>query len=375
MTDTRSRWDSMHHDGAKALQMKYTQEDVSRPVLDGLKTAVLLVGADRRVIFMNPAAEGLLETSAQRGCGQDVLDLVPMGMTLQGALIAAEQGAATTLREEVLRAPMQAEGITVDCTVSPLERALDGPCIIVELNQVDQLALITRDTTLQERQGAFSQVARALAHEIKNPLGGIRGAAQLLDGELNDKSLREYTRIITHETDRLSSLVDRLTGGYGASDREPFNLHAVLEHVRKLTLVETPQGLNFQRDYDPSIPEVLGDHAQMVQAVLNIVRNAVQAMAGRGCIHLRTRVRRQCTIHHRRHRLAVEASIMDDGPGIEPGLRDRIFFPMVTGRNDGIGLGLALTQEIISRHGGLIECASRPGETAFTILLPVEDES
>ena len=375
MTDTGSHWDSMHHDGANALQMNYTQADVSRPVLDGLKAAVLLVGADRRVIFMNPAAEGLLETSAQRGCGQDVIDLVPMGMTLQGALIAAEQGETTTLREEVLRAPIQSEEITVDCTVSPLEWPLDSPCIIVELNQVDQLALITRDTTLQERQDAFRQVARALAHEIKNPLGGIRGAAQLLDGELNDRNLREYTRIITHETDRLSGLVDRLTGGYRASDREPFNLHSVLEHVRKLTLVETPHGLKFERDYDPSIPEILGDRAQMIQAVLNIVRNAVQAMESMGCIWLRTRVRRQCTIHHRRHRLAVEASIMDDGPGIEPGLRERIFFPMVTGRHDGIGLGLALTQEIISRHGGLIECASRPGETAFTILLPVEDGS
>ena len=212
MTDTGSHWDSMHHDGANALQMNYTQADVSRPVLDGLKAAVLLVGADRRVIFMNPAAEGLLETSAQRGCGQDVIDLVPMGMTLQGALIAAEQGETTTLREEVLRAPVQSEEITVDCTVSLLERPLGSPCIIVELNQVDQLALITRDTTLQERQDAFRQVARALAHEIKNPLGGIRGAAQLLDGELNDRNLREYTRIITHETDRLSGLVDRLTG-------------------------------------------------------------------------------------------------------------------------------------------------------------------
>jgi two-component system nitrogen regulation sensor histidine kinase GlnL len=365
----------MHHDGANALQMNYTQADVSQPILDGLKAAVLLVGADRRVIFMNPAAEGLLETSTQRGCGQDVIDLVPMGMTLQAALIAAEQGETTTLREEVLRAPIQSEEITVDCTVSPLERPLDGPCIIVELNQVDQLARMTRDTTLQERQDAFSQVVRALAHEIKNPLGGIRGAAQLLDSELNDKNLREYTRIITHETDRLSGLVDRLTGGYRASDREPFNLHSVLEHIRKLTLVETPQGLNFERDYDPSIPEILGDHAQMIQAVLNIVRNAVQAMAGRGCIQLRTRVRRQCTIHHRRHRLVVEASIMDNGPGIEPGLRERIFFPMVTGRHDGTGLGLALAQEIISRHGGLIECASRPGQTTFTILLPVEDGS
>ena len=167
--------------------------------------------------------------------------------------------------------------------------------MIVELSQVDQLARMKRETTLHESQGAFNQVARALAHEIKNPLGGIRGAAQLLDSELSDKDLREYTRIITHETDRLNGLVDRLTGGYGASERESFNLHSVLEHVRKLTQVEIPEGLEFDRDYDPSIPDILGDHAQMTQAVLNVVRNAVQAMEGRGCIRLRTRVRRQCT--------------------------------------------------------------------------------
>ena len=170
-------------------------------------------------------------------------------------------------------------------------------------------------------------------------------------------------------------MVDRLTGGYGASQRESFNLHSVLEHVRKLTQVETPEGLEFDRDYDPSIPDILGDHAQMTQAVLNVVRNAVQAMEGRGCIRLRTRVRRQCTIHHTRHRLAVEASITDNGPGIDPNLKERIFFPMVTGRPDGTGLGLALTREIISRHGGLIACASQPGETAFTLLLPVEEKA
>tara|TARA_Y100001934_G_scaffold197581_1_gene232925 strand:- start:269 stop:1366 length:1098 start_codon:yes stop_codon:yes gene_type:complete len=365
----------MHHDGANAFPMKHFQADVSSSVLDGLKAAVLLVGPDRRVIFMNPAAEELLDTSTQRGCGRDVLDLVPMGMTLQAALISAEEGATTTLREEVLRGPLQAEAITVDCTVSPIDYGTDGPCMIVELSQVDQVARMTRETTLQENQGAFSQVARALAHEIKNPLGGIRGAAQLLDRELSDKDLREYTRIITHETDRLNGLVDRLTGGYSAGEHESFNLHTVLEHVRKLTQVETPEGLEFERDYDPSIPDILGDHAEMTQAVLNIVRNAVQAMEGQGCIRLRTRVRRQCTIHHRRHRLAIEASITDNGPGIAPDLTERIFFPMVTDRPDGTGLGLALTREIISRHGGLIACISEPGQTAFTLLLPVEEKA
>ena len=351
--------------------MKRPEPTLWRGLLDSLKLAVLLVDQAKTVRFMNTAAEDLLQISSQRAVGQDVMDVLPLGMTFQAALIAGSEGATTTLRDTPLIRLNQPGESQVDCTVSPFDWGAGESYMIIELNQVDHLTRIARESWLQERQGTFGQIARSLAHEIKNPLGGLRGAAQLLDRELPDKALREYTRIITHEADRLSSLVDRLTGGYRDIERNRFNLHSVLEHVRKLTLVEIPLGLEFDRDYDPSIPEIVGDREQLIQAVLNIVRNAVQAMAGRGRIELKTRVRRQYTLLNQRHRLVVEASITDDGPGIDPLLIDRIFFPMVTGRADGTGLGLAITQEIIRRHEGVIECTSQPGETCFRILLPV----
>jgi len=355
--------------------MKPLESAALSRLLDGLKQAVLLVDSAKKVVFMNGSAEDLLQISAQRGMGQRVLDVLPLGMTLQAALIAGAEGTTTTLREMALIRTNPPSETRVDCTVSSLSIGDGVQHMIIELNQVDHLTRIARENWLQERQGAFGDVVRSLAHEIKNPLGGLRGAAQLLDRELPDKALREYTRIITHEADRLSGLVDRLTGGYRDIQREPFNLHSVLEHVRKLTLVEIPLGLNFDRDYDPSIPDVLGDREQMVQAVLNIVRNAVQAMGGRGTIVLKTRVRRQHTLRNNRHRLVLETSITDDGPGIDPKLIDRIFFPMVTGRADGTGLGLAITQEIIRRHDGVIECTSEPGNTQFSIFLPIVNPS
>ncbi len=360
----------MHHYGANVMIPPQTDEHLQ--VLEALATAVLVVGMDRRISFMNPAAENLLQTSTQRGMGRDVIEMLPLGVTLQAALMAAQQGATTTLREETLVRPGNAEELSVDCTVSPFSARSESGSMIIELNRVDQLTRIARDTWVHERQDALNQIVRALAHEIKNPLGGLRGAAQLLDRELPRRELREYTYIITHEADRLSGLVDRLTGGFHVMDHEPFNLHAVLEHVRKLILVEIPQGTQFERDYDPSIPEICGDRAQMIQAVLNVVRNAVQAMNNRGQINLRTRVRRQYTLRNQRHRLVLEASITDNGPGIEPELIGRVFFPMVTGRADGTGLGLALAQEIVHRHDGLIECTSQPGHTCFTLYLPVK---
>ena len=345
------------------------------PVLEALTTAVLVTDTDSLVCYLNPATEALLEISAQRAHGQSLGELLPIGATLQAALLAAAEGSSTTLREIALARPGSETPLLLDCTVAPFTAWPGNGLVVVELARVDQLMRITREAWLQERQDALHEIVRALAHEIKNPLGGLRGAAQLLDRELPRRELREYTRIITHEADRLGGLVDRMTGSFRVLGREPFNLHAVLEHVRKLTLVEIPEGLVFERDYDPSIPELTGDREQMVQAVLNIVRNAVQAMAGRGVIALRTRVRHQFTLHNRRHRLAVEVWITDDGPGIDPAMIEKVFFPMVTGRADGTGLGLAIAQEAVNRHGGTIECVSRPGKTRFTLYLPVEGDA
>jgi two-component system nitrogen regulation sensor histidine kinase GlnL len=217
---------------------------------------------------------------------------------------------------------------------------------------------------------------RNLAHEIKNPLGGIRGAAQLLEFELPEKGLREYTQVIIKESDRLQTLVDRLLAPHRkAHAMEPLNIHEVLERIRSLVLAEFPQGLKIIRNYDTSLPDILGDQEQLIQAVLNIVHNAAQALSdeirrGTAQIELRTRVARSVTIAKQRHRLALDLHVIDNGPGIPDEIRERIFFPLVSGREGGSGLGLTLAQTFVQQHQGFIACESRPGYTDFHIQIP-----
>jgi two-component system nitrogen regulation sensor histidine kinase GlnL len=232
---------------------------------------------------------------------------------------------------------------------------------------------LARDENMLDRQAANRAVMRGLAHEIKNPLGGLRGAAQLLERELPDKSLKEYTRIIIHEADRLRNLVDRMMGPHQPLKKKPVNLHEILEHVRKLMLVEVPVGLTLERQYDPSLPEFKGEPEQLIQAVLNIVRNSAEAIEYKGVIHLRTRIERSFTIGQKRHRLVLRTDIEDNGPGIPEEIREHIFYPMVTAKPGGTGLGLSIAQDIVTKHGGLIECDSRPGLTVFSIYLPLEN--
>ena len=230
---------------------------------------------------------------------------------------------------------------------------------------------------LLEQAQANKELIRNLAHEIKNPLGGIRGAAQLLQLELASPDLAEYTQVIIHEADRLQHLVDRLL----APHRQPrlvgdVNIHEVCEHVCRLVLAEHPRGLVIQRDYDTSIPEFRGDRAQLVQALLNIVQNAAQALgeriaAGDAQITLRSRVARQVTLGRQRHRLALELHVIDNGPGVPEAIKERIFYPLVTGRGGGSGLGLPLAQAFVQHHQGMIDCESRPGCTDFRILIPL----
>ncbi len=218
-------------------------------------------------------------------------------------------------------------------------------------------------------------MVRGLAHEIKNPLGGLRGAAQLLQAELGSEELREYTQIIIQEADRLQELVNRMLGPNRRPSYAPINIHHVLERVRTLVLAETGERITIRRDYDPSIPELSGDSDQLIQAVLNIVRNAVRALGDTGTVTLRTRIQRQLTIGHGRHRLAAQIDIIDNGPGIPPEIAETLFLPMVTAGTGGMGLGLSIAQSLINQHQGLIECNSRDGETTFTIFLPLEDDS
>ena len=221
---------------------------------------------------------------------------------------------------------------------------------------------------------ATRALVRGFAHEVKNPLGGLRGAAQLLEGELPDASLKEYTQIIISEADRLQKLVDEMLGPNRLPKKSLVNIHEVLERVRSLVLAEVPDGVQIKRNYDPSIPEFVADRDQLLQAVLNIVRNAIQAVEETGIIELKTRIERQFTIGNVRHRHVLRIDITDNGPGIPEEMQHRIFYPMVTSRAEGTGVGLSIAQSLISRHDGLIECSSNEDGAKFTILLPLEME-
>ena len=242
------------------------------------------------------------------------------------------------------------------------------------MHQVDRQLRISREEHLLSQHQATQALIKGLAHEIKNPLGGLRGAAQLLERELPDPALREYTRIIIDEADRLQALMNRMIGPSRMPTRARVNIHNVLEHVRGLVLAEYPSGPLVLRDYDPSIPELTADQDRLIQAFLNIARNAAAATGVDGQLELRTRVLRQFTIGSRRHRLVLLTEISDNGPGIPEEIKDRIFFPMVSGHPSGTGLGLAIAQELINQHGGLIEYESRPGNTRFYVYLPLESE-
>jgi two-component system nitrogen regulation sensor histidine kinase GlnL len=245
-----------------------------------------------------------------------------------------------------------------------------GLGLLVELTPLDRQLRISREENLLAQQSVSRALTRNLAHEIKNPLGGLRGAAQLLERELADPALKEYTSIIIGEADRLQNLVDRMLGPNSIPRKREINVHQVVERVRQLVAAEVPSRVRLIRDYDPSIPPLVGDPDQLIQAVLNIVRNAMQAVGKEGDITLRTRTLRQFTIGHVRHKLVIKIDIVDTGPGIPAEIMEQIFYPMVSGRPGGTGLGLSIAQTIISQHGGLIECTSEPGNTCFSLLLP-----
>ena len=243
--------------------------------------------------------------------------------------------------------------------------------------QTCALPIFNRDDRSRSSFKTTRELIRGLAHEVKNPLGGLRGAAQLLERELDSADLKEYTQIIIEEADRLSGLVDRLLGPNQEPRVGSFNIHRILEHVVRLVEAESP-GLTLERDYDPSLPELFGDEDQIIQAILNMVRNAAQSLDEAGTntptITLKTRVVRTFTINAVKHRMVARIDIIDNGPGIEDSMIDEIFYPMITTRADGSGLGLAITQSVIGQHGGVIECASHPGHTCFSVFLPLEVE-
>jgi len=342
--------------------------------LDCLSTGALVLDADDRIQYVNPAAETLLGVSGALLVGDAADHVFERSPELRAAIRTARSEQETVIEYELEVAVSSHPPIRLGCSISPLDTPLHA--VLIEMRAVDPHLRIARLEQARLQQEANRDLLRNLAHEIKNPLGGIRGAAQLLEYELPRESLREYTQVIIKESDRLQSLMERLLTPHRMPRFGAVNIHEVLERVRSLILAETPS-VALRRDYDISLPEIRADAEQLIQATLNIARNAVQAMHGnvhghgQGEIVFRTRVARQITLESRRYRLGLRVEIIDNGPGIPEEIREQIFYPLVSGREGGSGLGLAVAQTLVAQNHGTIDCESRPGHTVFSIFLPL----
>ncbi|HWR77724.1 MAG TPA: nitrogen regulation protein NR(II) [Thiobacillus sp.] len=336
--------------------------------LDCLSTGAMVLDADGSIIFVNPAAETLLGVSGALLVGDSADRAFERSPELLTAIRTARTAQETVIEYELDVMVSGHSPIRLGCSITPLEKP--SHAVLIEMRAVDPHLRIARLEQARLQQEANRELLRNLAHEIKNPLGGIRGAAQLLEHELPRESLREYTQVIIKESDRLQSLMERLLTPHRMPRFGAVNIHEVLERVRSLILAETPS-VTLRRDYDFSLPEIRADAEQLIQATLNIARNAVQAMHGQGEIVFKTRVARQITLESRRYRLGMRVEIIDNGPGIPDEIRDQIFYPLVSGREGGSGLGLAVAQTLVAQNHGTIDCESRPGHTMFSIFLPL----
>jgi two-component system nitrogen regulation sensor histidine kinase GlnL len=345
-------------------------------ILDHQTTAVMVVASTCVVRYLNPAAEHLFGFSGHKGAGAALAELFFDADTAFGDLDnALATGQSYTLRQQDLDL-RDGTRLTVDLTVALMQ---PGSNLLIELQPLNRLLRINRDNRLIATERTTASLVRGLAHEVKNPLGGIRGAAQLLQRELASADQREYTSVIIREADRLTALVDQLLGPTRELSIRRVNVHHILEHVLSVVRSEhgadsSGRGISFVRDYDPSLPDIEVDEDQMIQAFMNIVGNACHALRGAGepSVTLRTRIQRQFTIAGHRHRLLCRIDVIDNGHGVPAEIADRIFFPMISGRPEGSGLGLAITQTIIRRHSGVIEFTSDPGHTTFSVLLPLD---
>jgi two-component system nitrogen regulation sensor histidine kinase GlnL len=333
--------------------------------LELLPTAVVALDEALIVRYANPAAESLLATGAKSLNGQHFLQLFAERAELERLLGEARQSHWDYSAQHVTYSRPGHEPLPLSCTLARIDSG--GFSLLAELRPIEEQLRHAREERLLFEQQANRELIRNLAHEIKNPLGGLRGSAQLLEKELERAELREYTQVIIKEADRLQTLLDRLLTPSRVPRPEPLAIHEVLERVRSLVRAEF--GIDIQRDYDPSLPELVGEREQLIQAVLNIARNAAQV--GATTIVFRTRAVRQVTILRQRYRLALELQVVDDGPGVPEEIRERIFNPLVSGREGGTGLGLSLAQTFIQYHRGVVEFESRPGRTTFRIVLPI----
>ena len=348
---------------------------ISAPsLLDHLSTAVIVADINAVIFACNAAAENLLDWSSAKMVGMRLNELFPGSEEIEHLVEAVRSEMRPyTDRDLKLLSPTM-KTIHVDCTISPWHEG-DGADdkLIVELASVERHQRIQSEETMLMQNQATAALMRGLAHEVKNPLGGIRGAAQLLERELEEPQHTEYTQIIIGEADRLRKLVDRMLGPRGQLRKEATNIHEVLEHVCQVVEAENNDGVDIVRDYDPSLPELQANRDELIQAFLNLVRNAVQAVSKNGGeVSIKTRAQRAITIASKFHKLVLSVEIIDNGPGVDKEIAESIFFPMVSGRAEGSGLGLPLSQAIVNRYSGLIAFTSEPGQTVFTVWLPLE---
>lgn len=355
-------------------------------IVNHLSLAVIVADKQGDIVFMTPSAESLFGISATKAIEQNLLNsLTSTGERLMDWVNnTLTSGVPIIYREVVIDLPEQSRGITVDCSVSVLGSVLAPAYVMIELSSLDRFLKIAKEEQLLSQQVANREMVRGMAHEIKNPLGGIRGAAQLLERELVDADQKEYTDIIISEVDRLQNLINRMLGSNKPPQKAMHNIHEVVEHVVKLVQLETGDALNIKRDYDPSLPDCFIDRDQMVQAILNIIKNACEAMreARRDSktendekidtLTLKTRAIRLYTIGQKTHRLVIALHIIDNGPGIPEHIQEHIFYPLVTGRSEGTGMGLPIAQNLLNQHEGVIECDSRVGRTDFTFYIPIQ---
>jgi two-component system nitrogen regulation sensor histidine kinase GlnL len=345
-------------------------------LLDALSTGIIMLDAQLCPIYANVAAQDLLAFSLNKARGRPFGDFLHdangLITILRRALESGEGFADRELSVRPAGAPRDSR--TLDVTITPLEGQITGTHLLLELADTTQRKRISRENDLLARLDGSRLMIKQLAHEIKNPLGGLRGAAQLLERELQENSLKEYTQVIIGEADRLTALVDSMAGPNRRPQKANINVHEICEHVYHLLRAEARPGIVVERDYDPSLPDTLLDRNQMIQALLNVARNALQAITqldSGGKLLFRTRALSNVSIGNARHRLVASLEIEDNGPGVPDDLRSSIFYPLVTGRANGTGLGLAVAQELVTRNGGLIEFESEPGRTVFTLLLPL----
>ncbi len=366
---------------------KKQQDELAENILDNLNTAVVLLDDQLNVLCINPSAEMLLGVSSTKITSKPLSQLLmddPLIAAINDTLISNHP---FTQRERRVR--INDRNVMVDVSVQPIP--VEGSSgkkesrLLIEFSHLDRHLRISREENLLAQHETIRVLLRSMAHEVKNPLGGIRGAAQLLERELKDADLAEYTQVIIEEADRLKKLVNRMLGPNVRPNRMKVNIHSVSERVRRLLKADKTRNVKIYFDYDPSIPDIIFDPEHLIQAVLNIVRNAAQALSeqDRGSdeppkekiITIRTRILRHFNIGHKRYKLVAKMDIIDNGPGISDDMQERIFMPLITGRAEGTGLGLSIAQSLVNQNDGLIECHSKPGKTVFSLLLPINDES